>query len=75
MNRFVYFGLMPPFQGRGLGKHLLSAGVVHAYDDGAQRIWLHTCTLDGPYALANYQARGFVPYKTEFDLHRVRPTP
>jgi GNAT superfamily N-acetyltransferase len=60
----AYFGLFAHFHGRGLGKHLLSAGVQRAYDDGAERVWVHTCSLDGPHALANYQARGFVPYKT-----------
>jgi GNAT superfamily N-acetyltransferase len=63
-TEIVYFGLMPAFHGRGLGKHLLSTGVQWAYQHNAQRIWLHTCSLDGPYALANYQARGFVPYRT-----------
>lgn len=58
----AYFGLIPAFHGRGLGKHLLSAGVQRAFDDGAARVWVHTCSLDGPHALANYQARGFVPY-------------
>jgi ribosomal protein S18 acetylase RimI-like enzyme len=61
----AYFGLIPAFHGRGLGKHLLSVGVARAFDDGAERVWLHTCTLDGPHALANYLARGFVPYRTE----------
>lgn len=32
---------------------------------GANRLWLHTCTLDGPAALPNYRARGFVPFRTE----------
>jgi ribosomal protein S18 acetylase RimI-like enzyme len=59
----AYFGLFSPFHGRGLGKHLLSAGVQRAYADGAERVWVHTCTLDGRHALANYRARGFVPYK------------
>lgn len=61
----AYFGLIPAFHGRGLGKHLLSFGVQRAFDDGAERVWVHTCTLDGPHALANYQARGFVPYRAE----------
>ena len=29
------------------------------------RVWVHTCTLDGPAALANYQARGLVVYAEE----------
>jgi GNAT superfamily N-acetyltransferase len=61
----AYFGLMPLFRGRGYGKHLLSKGVEQAYQDGAKRVWLHTCTLDGPHAMPNYLARGFVPYRTE----------
>ncbi len=56
----AYFGLLPQFIGRGLGKHLLSNGVQRAWDNGAGRVWLHTCNLDGPAALSNYLARGFV---------------
>lgn len=63
-TEIAYFGIIPAFHGCGLGKHLLSVGVQRAYDDGAKRVWLHTCSLDGPYALANYMARGFVPYRT-----------
>ncbi len=63
-TEIVYFGLVPAMHGRGFGKHLLSVGVQRAFDDGAQRVWLHTCTLDGPHAIANYLARGFTPYKT-----------
>jgi ribosomal protein S18 acetylase RimI-like enzyme len=60
-----YLGIIPAFHGRGLGKHLLSAGVERAFQDGAARVWLSTRTTDGPHAIANYEARGFVPYKTE----------
>lgn len=58
-------GLLKEFFGRGLGKHLLSAAVDAAREQGARRVWLHTCTLDSPVALANYLGRGFVPYKKE----------
>lgn len=61
----VYFGLRPAFIGRGLGKHLLSYGIDQAWKDGASRVWVHTCNLDGPYALANYQKRGFGVYKVD----------
>lgn len=63
-TEIAYFGLVPAVHSRGFGKHLLSVGVRRAFDDGAERVWLHTCTLDGPHAIANYTARGFVPYKT-----------
>lgn len=59
------FGLVKQFHGRGFGKHLLSAAVELAFTIGAERVWLHTCTLDGPAALPNYLARGFKPFKTE----------
>ena len=63
-TEIVYFGLVRAVHGRGFGKHLLSVGVRRAFDDGAERVWLHTCTLDSPHAIANYVARGFVPYRT-----------
>ncbi len=61
----AYFGIVPAEFGRGLGKHLLSCAVRDAWALGPKRVWLHTCTLDHPAALPNYQARGFRPYKTE----------
>jgi GNAT superfamily N-acetyltransferase len=59
------FGLLPGFLGRGLGGALLTAAVQRAWAMGASRVWVHTCSLDGPAALANYQARGFRLYATE----------
>jgi len=64
-TELAYFGLMPKFIGRGLGKHLLTCAVEQAWADGAKRVWLHTCTLDDPAALPNYLTRGFRPFKTE----------
>lgn len=61
----AYFGLRGDYMGRGLGKHLLSYGIARAWDMRASRVWLHTCNLDGPHALANYQKRGFKIYKVE----------
>lgn len=61
----AYFGLLPAFIGRRLGKHLLTCATEQAWADGANRVWLHTCTLDDPAALPNYLKRGFRPFKTE----------
>ena len=55
----VYFGLVREAQGVGLGRALLTHAVRAAWVMGAERMWLHTCTLDGPTALPNYRARGF----------------
>ncbi|MDQ6827745.1 MAG: GNAT family N-acetyltransferase [Gemmatimonadota bacterium] len=61
----AYFGLLPDFIGQGLGKRMLSVAATTAWGLGAERVWLHTCTLDNPSALPNYLARGFTAYKTE----------
>jgi GNAT superfamily N-acetyltransferase len=61
----AYFGLLPEFLRRGLGKYLLSRAAEAAWQLGPARVWLHTCTLDDPAALPNYLARGFRPFKTE----------
>lgn len=61
----VYFGLIPAYMGRGLGKYLLNRAIAAAARMGAPRLWLHTCTLDAEQALPNYTARGFQPYRTQ----------
>ncbi|TVQ07037.1 MAG: GNAT family N-acetyltransferase [Leptolyngbya sp. DLM2.Bin27] len=64
----VYFGLLPQFIGRGIGGHLLTVGVQRAWAMGASRVWVHTCSLDGPHAYKNYEARGFTRYDTQVAL-------
>jgi ribosomal protein S18 acetylase RimI-like enzyme len=61
----AYFGLLPEFTRRGLGKLMLTAAVERAWEQGVSRVWLHTCTLDDRAALPNYIKRGFAPYKEE----------
>ncbi len=58
----AYFGLLPSFHGLGLGGHLLAAGIRRAFAH-APRVWARTCSLDGPHALANYEARGMAIFK------------
>ena len=74
----AYFGLLPQFVGRGLGGALLTATIERAWQLKPRRVWVHTCTLDHPSALANYQARGFRIYKHETednDLPERAPGP
>jgi GNAT superfamily N-acetyltransferase len=74
----AYFGLLPTYVGQGLGGHLLTRAVERAWELGGQRVWLHTCSLDHPAALAAYQARGFALYHTEEheeDLPPITPGP
>lgn len=61
----AYFGLLPGFTGQGIGGHLLTVGLRRAWELTTSRVWVHTCSLDGPAALANYQARGMNLYRTE----------
>jgi GNAT superfamily N-acetyltransferase len=61
----VYFGLLPQFVGKGLGGALLTSAIQQAWALEPHRVWVHTCTLDHPGALSNYQARGFRLYKQE----------
>jgi ribosomal protein S18 acetylase RimI-like enzyme len=61
----VLFGLMPHFIGRKLGPWLLHWAIDAAWTREPQRLWLHTCNLDHPRAIAHYQRAGFVPYRQE----------
>ena len=54
----AYLGVLPAFMGRGLGGWLLTEAIRRAWAMGTRRVWVHTCTLDAPHALANYRARG-----------------
>ncbi|MGV9322334.1 GNAT family N-acetyltransferase [Streptomyces sp. NPDC003660] len=79
----AYFGLLPAFRGRRIGGHLLSVGTARAWDlatrwpglDPVKRVWLHTCSKDGPYARDNYLRRGFTLFDTKVELEAELPTP
>jgi GNAT superfamily N-acetyltransferase len=60
----AYFGLLPQFIGKGIGGILLTQAIECGWGLGAERVWVHTCTLDHPQALSNYQARGLRLFKT-----------
>jgi GNAT superfamily N-acetyltransferase len=61
----AYFGLIDRFFGRGLGGAMLTRAAHEAWSMNANRVWLHTCTLDSPQALPNYRARGFTEFGQE----------
>ncbi|RYZ06902.1 MAG: GNAT family N-acetyltransferase [Myxococcales bacterium] len=74
--QIIYFGLMPEHQGRGWGGALLTRAVQLAWQLGdATRVWVHTCTLDSPAALPNYQARGFVVFRQKTEAVELPPPP
>jgi ribosomal protein S18 acetylase RimI-like enzyme len=59
----AHIGVRSRFQGRGLGKHLLSFAIERAFELGATRFWLFTLSIDGEHALENYLKRGFKIWK------------
>jgi GNAT superfamily N-acetyltransferase len=58
------FGLLGEYHGRGIGGHALTAALRRGLEL-RPRVWLTTCTLDGPHALANYEARGMRAFRRE----------
>ncbi len=65
------FGVIPKFIGLGIGGALLSRCIERAWELKPKRVWLHTCSLDGVQALANYQARGFTIFAQETKLETL----
>lgn len=61
----VYLGLLPKFIGKGYGSFLIRHALRSAWDWGATRVWLHTCTNDHPNALNAYIKSGLKVYKQE----------
>lgn len=58
----AFFGLVPELNGKGYGRWLMAQAMAAAWRPGVERVWVHTCTLDGPSALGFYIRSGFVPY-------------
>ena len=71
----IHFGLLPHFIGQGIGGALLYETIRRAWDMGPKRVWVHTCDMDHPHALRNYQARGLHIYKTEDNVEDVPDEP
>jgi GNAT superfamily N-acetyltransferase len=65
----AYFGLYEPFHGLGIGGHALTAAIRRAFELGSP-VQVSTNNLDGPHALANYEARG-MRERERFTEYRV----
>ena len=61
----AYFGLLEEFQNKKLGSYLLSQAIKESFNCKANRVWVHTCSLDHKNALKNYIARGMKIFKSE----------
>ncbi len=84
----AYFGLLPAFRAvsythRRIGGHLLAYGTARAWDlaerwaerEPTKRVWVHTCSKDGPHALSNYERRGFRVFDTRTEEEPATPAP
>jgi hypothetical protein len=67
--------LMPEQLGRRLGGYLLTRAVELCWAlPSTRRVWVHTCTLDAPHALRNYEARGFTRFETSTRVCALPPS-
>lgn len=55
----AYFGIVPQWIGKGLGRYFLDWTVCKAWLYEPKRVWLHTCELDHEAALPLYLGAGF----------------
>jgi hypothetical protein len=53
----------------------LTSAIERGFAMGARRVWVHTCSLDHPQALANYLARGLQLYKQEMQVENLPERP
>lgn len=58
----AFFGLVPELTGKGLGGWMMGHALVLGWRKTVERMWVHTCSLDHPGALAFYRRHGFVPF-------------
>lgn len=63
-----FLGLVPDAIGQGFGQILIREAVRRAFAAPVPRVWLHTCTLDHPGALAFYMRAGFRPFRRALEV-------
>lgn len=64
----AFFGLTAALHGKGAGRWLMNRALERAWSRPIERLWVHTCTLDHPAALAFYQRSGFRPYRRQVEI-------
>ncbi len=64
----AFFGVTAKLIGSGAGSWLMNRALERAWSRPVARIWVHTCTLDHPAALAFYQRSGFRPFRRQIEI-------
>ena len=63
-----FLGVTAPLIGSGAGRWLMNRALELAWSRPIGRLWVHTCTLDHPRALAFYLRAGFRPYCRQIEI-------
>ncbi len=64
----AFFGVTAKLIGSGAGCWLMNRALELAWSRPVGRVWVHTCTLDHPSALAFYQRAGFRPFRRQVEI-------
>ena len=64
----AFFGVTADLIGSGAGRWLMNRALEQAWSRQVSRVWVHTCTLDHPSALAFYQRSGFRPFRRQIEI-------
>ncbi|MCK1655068.1 GNAT family N-acetyltransferase [Bradyrhizobium sp. 149] len=64
----VYFGVTAKLIGTGAARFLMNRALELAWSRDLSRVWVHTCTLDHPSAVAFYQRSGFRPFRRQVEI-------
>ena len=64
----AFFGVTAGLIGDGAGRWLMNRALELAWSRPVSRVWVHTCTLDHPSALAFYQRSGFRPFRRQIEI-------
>jgi GNAT superfamily N-acetyltransferase len=64
----AFFGVTADLIGGGAGRWLMNRALELAWSRQVSRVWVHTCTLDHPSALAFYQRSGFRPFRRQVEI-------
>jgi GNAT superfamily N-acetyltransferase len=64
----AFFGLTNAVRGCGAGRWLMNRAIEQAWSKPVRRLWVHTCTLDHPDALAFYLRSGFRAYARRVEV-------
>jgi GNAT superfamily N-acetyltransferase len=67
-GELAFFGVTEKLIGSGAGRWLMNRALELVWSRPVGRVWVHTCTLDHPAALAFYQRSGFRAFRRQIEV-------